>query len=75
MLHPCRSLAELEHLEELHLLGNPCARWPGYRPYVLGTLPRLQNLDGETVGAYGRVGSRPQLLRVQDGSANSMVPG
>ncbi len=39
-----RSLQENEHLEELLLLGNPCAAWPGYRTYVLGTLPRLQRL-------------------------------
>lgn len=50
---PCCSLAELERLEELYLLGNPCARWQGYRPYVLGTLPRLRSLDGEPVGARG----------------------
>ena len=46
----CRSLRENEQLEELSLLGNPCCRWAGYRPYVLGTLPRLQRLDGEQVG-------------------------
>lgn len=51
---PCCSLSELEHLEELHLLGNPCASWPEYRPYVLGVLPRLASLDGKPVGAHGR---------------------
>lgn len=32
-------------------MGNPCTRWPGYRPYVIGTLPRLKRLDGDPVGA------------------------
>lgn len=44
------SLRANEALEELSLLGNPCTRWPGYRPYVLACLPHLQRLDGEQVG-------------------------
>lgn len=38
------SLQHNEHLRELYLLGNPCAEWHGYRPYVVGTLPRLKKL-------------------------------
>ncbi|KAL4436761.1 hypothetical protein ABPG75_003900 [Micractinium tetrahymenae] len=56
-----RSLVDLEHLEELHLLGNPCARWPGYRPYVLATLPRLRSLDGEPVRPSERIAAAQQL--------------
>ena len=38
------SLQENIHLQELFLLGNPCAEWPGYRPYVVATLPHLHKL-------------------------------
>ena len=39
-----QSLQCNEHLSELFLLGNPCAEWAGYRPYVIGTLPQLRKL-------------------------------
>ncbi|KAI3425988.1 hypothetical protein D9Q98_007956 [Chlorella vulgaris] len=55
------SLQENEHLEELLLLGNPCAAWPGYRTYVLGTLPRLQRLDAEPVLPSERIAAARQL--------------
>ena len=38
------SLQENVHLQELFLLGNPCAEWPGYRPYVVATLLHLHKL-------------------------------
>ena len=38
------SLQENIHLQELFLLGNPCAEWPGYRPYVVATLLHLRKL-------------------------------
>ncbi|KAL4423280.1 hypothetical protein ABPG77_004549 [Micractinium sp. CCAP 211/92] len=60
-----RSLAELEHLEELHLLGNPCASWPGYRPYVLGVLPRLASLDGKPVRPSERIAAAQQLPELE----------
>lgn len=40
------SLKENEFLEELFLVGNPCTKWPGYRTYVVGLLPRLKRLVG-----------------------------
>ena len=58
---PARSLRENEQLEELHLLGNPCTRWPGYRPFVVATLPQLQRLDGEQVGGAGPWSSDPLI--------------
>ena len=33
-----------EHLEELYLVGNPCADWHGYRQYVVAKLPQLKKL-------------------------------
>lgn len=38
------SLQANVHLQELYLLGNPCADWPGYRQYVIATLPQLKKL-------------------------------
>lgn len=34
-----------EHLEQLFLTGNPCTDYPGYRKYVVATLPQLRELD------------------------------
>lgn len=79
--HPRRSLQENEQLEELHLLGNPCTRWPGYRAYVIGTLPRLRRLDGEPVGAAagGRIPAalhcRQWLGACTQGAAQSSEAG
>ena len=38
------SLAHNIHFRELHLLGNPCTDWQGYRSYVVASLPRLMKL-------------------------------
>ena len=42
-------LAHNIHFRELHLLGNPCAEWECYRPYVIATLPLLQKLVSSTM--------------------------
>jgi protein TilB len=39
-----QSLAANALLRELFLLGNPCAEWPGYRQFVIATLPKLSKL-------------------------------
>lgn len=36
-----------ELLEELFLMGNPCAEWCHYRQFVVGTLPQLRKLVGK----------------------------
>jgi len=28
-------------------MGNPCAKFEGYKEFVLATLPNLKSLDGE----------------------------
>ena len=38
------SLQSNSQLHELHLLGNPCAEWQHYRPYVVALLPQLCRL-------------------------------
>ena len=40
------SLVHNEHLEEVYLVGNPCADWHGYRQYVIAKLPQLKKLVG-----------------------------
>ena len=32
------------HLQELQLMGNPCASWPQYRAYIVALLPQLCRL-------------------------------
>lgn len=43
------SLKDNYNLRELHLVGNPCADYPGYRNYVIDVLPQLSVLDGEEI--------------------------
>jgi protein TilB len=54
------SLAGLHALRELFLVGNPCADWPGYREYVVGSLPQLTRLVragmGGVTGPFGGCG-------------------
>lgn len=38
------SLAANPALRDLHLTGNPCADWPGYRAFVVASLPQLARL-------------------------------
>jgi protein TilB len=59
-LRPCAGL------RELHLVGNPCTTWNGYRAYVAATLPQLARLDGEDIEDRERraaVAMLPELQR------------
>ena len=47
-------LAALPHFRRLSLLGNPCARWKDYRPFVICMLPKLEQLVTDD-GARARV--------------------
>ena len=49
------TLRENEHLEDVYLVGNPCADFPGYRSFVLATLPHLKKLDGKDVTPSERI--------------------
>lgn len=42
-------------LEELYLVGNPCALYEGYKEYVCATLPQLQKLDGLDIEKSERI--------------------
>ena len=50
-------------LEDLYLMGNPCADFSGYRVFVVGTLPQLRRLDGKEVTPSERILATQQLPR------------
>lgn len=43
------------HLRELFLMGNPCADFHGYRPFVVATLRQLKWLDGKEIERSERI--------------------
>lgn len=53
------ALAVNPALRELHLTGNPCADWPGYRPFVVASLPQLARLARARVAALPPAEARP----------------
>lgn len=59
------SLSPCAQLRELFLTGNSCTDDPGYRPFVIATLPQLQQLDGVAVTHGERISAQqahPRLL-------------
>ncbi|KAJ1618640.1 hypothetical protein T492DRAFT_621016 [Pavlovales sp. CCMP2436] len=71
-----RSLRNNTRLEELYMTGNPCAKWEGYRPYVLASLPQLTKLDGTDVTRSERIEAVQQLKALErtlaaDATANA----
>ncbi|KAJ8325785.1 hypothetical protein O5D80_005976 [Batrachochytrium dendrobatidis] len=42
-------------LRELFLIGNPCAQVPGYREFVITTLPQLKYLDARDIEKSERI--------------------
>lgn len=54
-LESVASLKSNIFLKELYLTGNPCCDYPGYREYVIATLPQLQSLDQNEVTRSERI--------------------
>ena len=52
-------------LKELHLIGNPCDKFEGYRSYIIGTLPTLNNIDGTEVTPTERVNAARQYEELE----------
>lgn len=50
-----QSLLANPALEELYLLGNPCADWAAYRDYIVAVLPKLKRLDGHAIKPSERI--------------------
>lgn len=49
------ALCENRFLRELHMIGNPCASYEGYRPFVAATLVQLAALDCADVERSERI--------------------
>jgi protein TilB len=64
-LRSVAALAHNEDLRELHLIGNPCTAWHGYRQFVLGVLPQLASLDGEAVASEEKAAAAAALPDLQ----------
>ncbi|XP_037357569.1 dynein axonemal assembly factor 11 isoform X1 [Talpa occidentalis] len=54
-LSSIKSLQHNIHLKELFLMGNPCADFDGYRPFVVATLQQLKWLDGKEIERSERI--------------------
>ncbi|XP_011313859.1 protein tilB homolog [Fopius arisanus] len=54
-----------EHLEELFLIGNPCADYEGYRDYVVAVLPQLKELDGKEIARSHRIKALQKYAEVE----------
>lgn len=72
-----RSLQANYALTELFLVGNPCSDWPGYRPFVIATLPQLKKLDGNEITPTERIlanqaGAPPPSRRPHGGGEDRM---
>ena len=51
------SLRSNELLRDLFLTGNPCESAPGYRLFIIATLPQLARLDGAEITPRERIES------------------
>lgn len=62
------SIESLRHnlfLREIYFTGNPITEWPGYRDYVVASLPQLHTLDGKDVTKSERIKAMQQLPQLQ----------
>ncbi|XP_063306327.1 dynein axonemal assembly factor 11 isoform X1 [Pelobates fuscus] len=62
------SVKSLQHnicLQELFLVGNPCAQFNGYRQYVVAMLPQLKWLDGKEIERSERIQAMQDYPQVQ----------
>ncbi|KAL4455778.1 hypothetical protein ABPG74_003188 [Tetrahymena malaccensis] len=50
-----RQISQLNSLEQLNLSGNPIAKHPNYKIYLLTVLPNLKSLDGRPVSEEARL--------------------
>ena len=67
------TLRENYKLEDLYLMGNPCADFGGYRQFVIGTLPQLKRLDGKDVTPSERIVSSQALPEITERLLRELV--
>ncbi|XP_067211450.1 protein tilB [Linepithema humile] len=65
-LQSIKSLRCNENLEQLILMGNPCADYEYYRQYVVATLPQLRELDMQDIERSERIKALQIYARAQD---------
>ncbi|CAH8625053.1 unnamed protein product [Heterobilharzia americana] len=63
-LSSIKSLVNVHFLEELYLTGNPCTEYPGYREFVIATLPQLKSLDGIEITKSERIMALQNLQHI-----------
>ncbi|KAM4704915.1 dynein axonemal assembly factor 11 [Rhinophrynus dorsalis] len=64
-LSSVHSLRNNIYLQELYLVGNPCAEFEGYRQYVVASLPQLKCLDGKEIERSERIRAVQDFPQVQ----------
>ena len=61
-----KTLKDNIFLEELYLVGNPCAQFEGYRDYVAACLPQLKTLDGTTIETSERIKAQQNFRFIEN---------
>ncbi|XP_043578624.1 dynein axonemal assembly factor 11 isoform X1 [Bombus pyrosoma] len=54
-----------ERLEQLFLVGNPCADYEGYREYAIAALTRLKELDGTPIDRSERIRALQRYAEIE----------
>nr|XP_034173042.1 protein tilB homolog isoform X1 [Osmia lignaria] len=60
-----------ERLEQLFLMGNPCADYDGYREYAIAALSQLKELDGVPIERSERIKALQVYARLEGEIAES----
>ncbi|XP_026190775.1 protein tilB homolog [Cyclospora cayetanensis] len=61
-------------LEDLYLMGNPCAEWKGYRHLTIAMLPQLKQLDGKAVTPVERIEALRSLAALREDLRDEIRP-
>ncbi|XP_043578629.1 dynein axonemal assembly factor 11 isoform X2 [Bombus pyrosoma] len=64
-LRGIKTLRYNERLEQLFLVGNPCADYEGYREYAIAALTRLKELDGTPIDRSERIRALQRYAEIE----------
>ncbi|KAH7331717.1 hypothetical protein KP509_20G047700 [Ceratopteris richardii] len=70
-----QSISKLSHnpsLKDLYLTGNPCQDFPGYRFFVIFTVPSLKRLDGVEVKPSERICAKQMFKSILEKLNNNI---
>ncbi|XP_076246128.1 touch insensitive larva B [Calliopsis andreniformis] len=62
-----------ENLEQLFLMGNPCADYEGYRKYTIAILTQLKELDGTVIERSERIKALQACAQIEGEIIRSYV--